>query len=188
MKRSWSLALSAVLVAGAFTALPAEAQTAIPAEPNIVDPAGDANFINDGTQSGLGHNTETGQDASGIADIVAAWFTHTETDINVHWQTELAPPGGNGVGYQLFASPGEGEAGSNTLGCLRFLVNIPGTNPGGGTYQDTPWVRLVDRCNVGTDIYADAVDGTHTIEEGPEGTGIITATFPRSYSPLLADG
>lgn len=189
-KRFWSLVLSVALIGGVFSALPATAQEApaVPAAPNIVDPVGDANLLNSGTAGPLGQDNVTPVDASSLADLVAVWFSHTADSISVHWQTEAAPPGGNGVGYQAFASPGEGEAGSNTTGCLRFLLNIPGTNPGGGSYQDKEWVRLLDRCNVGTSIFDDAIDGTYSISEGPDATGIITATFPRSYSPLLADG
>ena len=191
-KRSWSIALALALIGGALAALPVGAQEApapaVPATPNIVDPPGDANFLNSGTAGPLGQDTTTPADASTIGDLLAVWFSHTVDTVSVHWQTEAAPPGGNGIGYQAFSTPGEGEAGSNTVGCLRFALNIPGTNPGGGSYQDTEWVRLLDRCNVGTSIYDDAIDGTYTIHEGPEGTGIVTATFPRSYSPLLADG
>lgn len=179
-----------VMVASAIVALPAVAQQApsVPAEPNIVDPKGDANFLNSGTAAPLGQDTTTPADASAIGDLLAVWFSHTANEVSIHWQTEAAPPGGNGVGYQAFVSPGEGTAGSSTTGCLRFVLNIPGSNPGGGTYQDKPWVRLLDRCNVGTSVFTHAIDGTHTINEGPDKTGIMTATFPRSYSPLLADG
>ena len=191
-KRFWSIALSLALIGGVFSALPVGAQEApapvVPATPNIVDPPGDANFLNSGTAGPLGQDNTTPADASTIGDLLAVWFSHTADSISVHWQTEAVPPGGNGVGYQAFSTPGEGEAGSNSVGCLRFALNIPGSNPGGGSYQDTEWVRLVDRCNVGTSIYEHAIDGTHTIHEGPDGTGIMTATFPRSYSPLLAEG
>ncbi|MGH2749060.1 MAG: hypothetical protein ACRDKB_14225, partial [Actinomycetota bacterium] len=160
----------------------------IPAEPNITDPPNDANYINEGTAPGLGHNHEGPRGVSTVADLLAIWFTHDAESISVHFQTVAAPPASVGITYQAFTSPGEGEAGSSSQGCLRFLGTIPGSSPGGGTYFDDPWIRLLDRCNVGTSIFNDAVDGEFTVAEGPEGTGITTFKFPRSYSPLLEDG
>lgn len=187
-KRSFSILLALALVAGIFSAVPAKAQTPVPAAPNIVDPANDANFINEGTAPGLGHDNVTPADASTVADLLAVWFSNTTDEVSVHFQTQAAPPASNGITYQAFASPGEGSAGSSTQGCLRFLGNIPGSLPGGGSYQDQPWIRLLDRCNVGTSIFDDSVEGEFVIEEGPDGTGITTFTFPRSYSTLLATG
>lgn len=180
----------AALLSGVLTTAPAQAQDPapeIPAEPNIVDPPNDANFINEGTAPGLGHNHEGPRGASTVADLLAVWFTHDDESIYVHFQTVAPPPATVGITYQAFASPGEGEAGSSEQGCLRFLGNIPGSGPGGGTYFDDPWIRLLDRCNVGTSPFNDAIDGEHTIADGPDDTGITTFKFPRSYSPLLAD-
>jgi hypothetical protein len=164
-KKLFSILVAAGLVAGALIAPPANAQTEVPAEPNIVDPAGDANYINEGTAPGAGHNHTGPTDAGTYPDLLAVWFTHDAENISVHFQTEGKPPGPVfGLTYQAFTTPGEGSVGSNEAGCLRFLGNIPASNAGGGTYQDDPFIRLVDRCNVGTSI------------------------FPRSYSPLLEDG
>ncbi len=173
-----------------LVAVPAGAQEAptVPETPNIVDPLEDANFVNDGTQAGLGKNHTGPADASTVADLVAVWFSNTADTVSIHFQTQAAPPASNGITYQLFATPGEGDAGSSEQGCLRALGNIPGSLPGGGTYQAEPFIRLVDRCNVGTSIFDDSVEGQFKIEEGPEGTGITTFTFPRAYSPLLSSG
>lgn len=192
MRRTWSIFLTAALVSGALAALPAHAQTPVPAEPSIVDPIGDANYVNEtmfSTPAGpvpVGRDhTDAPADAGSVSDLAAVWFTNTADMISVHFQTEAVPPATAAVNYQAFASPGEGEAGAEEGGCLRFLINIPGEAP---TYAAEQWVRLIDQCNVGTSIFDDAVDGEAVIEEGPEGTGLTTITFPRSYSPLLADG
>lgn len=197
MKRFMSTLLASALVSGAFTALPAGAQEApapeIPAEVLVEDPVGDANFVNDGTTNGVhsalpdpGGNHVTGQDASGVGDLLKVWMSTDAQNVSVHFLTEDPPPIANGVGYSLFVAPGEGEAGSNASGCLRFVGIIPGSNPGGGSYQGPPWIKLHDRCNVGGSVF-DAQDGEFSVAAvGDE--GVTTFTFPRSYSPLLADG
>lgn len=197
MKRLLSILTAAALVAGAFSALPARAQDApapeIPKEGLIEDPVGDANFVNDGTTKGIhsalpgpGNNHVTGQDASGVGDLLKVWMSNDKDNVSVHFLTEDPPPIANGVGYSLFVAPGEGEAGSNSMGCLRFIGIIPGTNPGGGSYQGPPWIKLHDRCNIGGSVF-DSQDGEYSVAAvGDE--GVTTFTFPRSYSPLLANG
>lgn len=192
MKKTLSILLAFGLIGSALM-VPAVGQEApppeVPAEPNIVDPAGDSNFINEGTAAGLGHNHAGPAGVSTVADLFAVWLTHDAENVSVHFQTDGPPPAtANGITYQLFIAPGSGSVGENTQGCLRFLVNIPAANANGGTYQDEAWVRLVDRCNTGTSVFSDAVDGTFSIAAGPDDTGITTITFPRSASPLLADG
>ena len=186
-KKMWSLLLTGALIAGVFTALPAQAATEVPATPNVTDLKGDANFINDSTAPGLGKGTETPADASTIGDILAGWFSADAAKVHAHIQVEAVPPGGNGISYNFYAAPGEGSAGANTVGCLRFWLVLPGTNPGGGSYQGAPIVKLHDRCNTGGNVYA-APDAEFLIEEGPDGTGIVTISAPRDLSPLFADG
>ena len=130
----------------------------------IEDPVGDANFLNDSHAApfGKGQRHRTGRQF-GIGDILKVWFTHDAATVSAHIQTEAAAPGGNGIGFSVFASPGEGEAGSNTVGCVRFWLVLPGTNPGGGSYQGQPIAKLHDRCNTGGNIY-DSVDGEFAIE------------------------
>ncbi|MGH2729911.1 MAG: hypothetical protein ACRDJI_04805, partial [Actinomycetota bacterium] len=99
-KKLISVLASAGLVAGALTAAPAaQAAPEVPAEPNIVDPPGDANYINNNqTQGQSGNNHTTPADASSLADILAVWFTHDAEKISVHVQTE-APQPSSGAAY-----------------------------------------------------------------------------------------
>ncbi|MFN2594298.1 MAG: hypothetical protein ABR579_05355, partial [Actinomycetota bacterium] len=50
-------------------------------------------------------------------------------------------------------------------------------------YTDPDAAAVQDKCNVG-----DAGPVTTTVEALDDGTGVITLTSPRSYSPLFADG
>lgn len=188
-KRLWSVFLASGLVASAFAAAPAKAQTPpeVPETVQIEDPAGDANYLNEGTAPGAGHNHSTPADTSTLADILRVWFANDADNVFVHIQTEAPPPGAGAVHFSTYTNPGEGPQGSSALGCLRFRVVIPGTAPGGGTYQGEQTVKIHDRCNTGGS-FVDAPDGEARVEPGPDGTGIIVVTAPRSASPFFADG
>jgi hypothetical protein len=172
-KKLISVLAAAGLVAGALTTSTVTAQAApeVPAEPNIVDPPGDANYVNNNQTGGQGGNNHTGPtDASSLADILAVWFTHDAEKISVHVQTE-APQPSSGAAYIVFfyANPDE---------CLfaEFAIAAP-------SYQSDSYAEVEDSC-----AGLEPAEGEIISEEGPDGTGIITATFPRSYSPSFADG
>ncbi|MDQ3962575.1 MAG: hypothetical protein M3277_01455 [Actinomycetota bacterium] len=173
VKRSLSILLSAALATGVFSALPAKAQEApaVPAEPNIVDPAGDANYINNNNTAGQsGNNHVTGPDASSLADILAVWLTNDAEKISIHVQTE-APQPSSGAAYIVFFR-------ANADDCLlaEFAIAAP-------SYQGDSYAEVEDTC-----AGLDPADGEVVSVEGPDGTGIITATFPRAYSASFADG
>lgn len=191
-KRIWSILLAGAMISSGLSLAPAGAQEAVaptvPAEPNIVDPAGDANFINGSTTNpAVGGDHTTPADASSLGDILAGWFSHDASTVSAHIQVEAPPPGGNGSSYNVYAAPGEGSAGANATGCLRFWLVLPGTNPGGGTFQGPVTAKLHDRCNTGGNIW-DAPDVQHSIAALEDGTGVVTITAPRELSPLFADG
>jgi hypothetical protein len=162
------------LVGGVFSALPAKAQTVVPAAPNIVDPAGDANYLNEGfVGAGQGGDHGTPADASSIGDILAVWFTHTAETISWHVQTE-APHPSSGAAYWI-------EVNTNPAGgprCLSWdmLMAAP-------TYQGDSFARVRDDCAA-----TDSVFGEVVAEELADGTGVVTGTVPRSAHALLADG
>lgn len=191
MKR---LVLSIFIAAGLFASLmaaaaPVGAQPTVPSVLQIEDPAGDANFINDGNDSRtgpVGRDHVTPVDASSAGDLLRIWFSNTSDKVSVHIETEAPPPTSNAVGFQVFTNPGEGAQGSSTIGCLRWLVIIPGTGPGGGSYQGEPLIKLHDRCSTGGSFF-DAPDGEFVVEP-TGGAGITTMTFDRSISPLLGSG
>jgi hypothetical protein len=185
--------LLSALICGTLIAFPAKAQipeqpTAVPEAVNIEDPIGDANYINrQNVPNDSGdHVGPNNQDAASVTDLAKGWMTNDETNFSIHILTEAAPPAIAAVGFEFIAVPGEGSAGSSTTGCLRAVGIIPGgTAP---TWQGDPWARLLDRCNIGTSIFDDSVEGTIEFSEIADVGGLITLTFPRSYSPLLADG
>jgi hypothetical protein len=185
MRKKLSILLAGALVASVFSALPARAATTIPDEVQIEDPLNDGNFLNDQgfrADTGFQGNNSTPADASTVGDLLKVWFTHTAKDITIHYQSEKPGPATTSIVYQTFSNPGEGPVAKSAVGCLRWVTLVPGV-----TYQGKPVVKLIDRCNEGANIFSNGVAGEYTIEAGPDGTGILSVTFPRDYSPLLAD-
>ena len=193
MRKLYTLSLG-VLVAAAMS-IPAGAQepapepVTIPETVQIDDPVGDANGLNDqGNRADTGFQGDhsTPADAGSVSDILKVWFSNDAENVSVHIQTELPAPASTAIAYNLYANPTEDWA----LGCLRFVALIPGTYQGQSTtYQGEPLIKLVDRCNdEGTNVFNNGVEGTYVVAPGPEDTGVLSLTFPRAYSPLLADG
>ena len=196
--RKLVLLLAGGALAAALAPVPASGALVVPEEAQVNDPFGDGNFLNDqgfgGTGATVNGNTAavpdvddnvTGDDLTAAADIGKVWFSLTEEKVSVHIQTEAAPPSDEGVYYRAYATPGEGSAASTTLGCLRFYAVVPGSGPGGGTYQGPPWVRFHDYCNVGTNHFTHSVDAELAVEELEDGTGVVTISADRSLSPFL---
>lgn len=181
-----SLALTLALGLAAALSIPAAAQeaepTTIPEVVQIEDPLNDANGLNDqGNRGTVGFQGDhsTPADAGSVSDILKVWFSHDADNVRVHFLTQAPAPASTAILFQVYSNPG----GDFPLGCLRWAGLIPGAN-----YVGDPLIKLLDRCNdSGTSLYSNGVEGTHTIEPGPDGAGILTLTFPRAYSPLLAD-
>lgn len=174
-KRTWSIFLTAALVAGVFAAAPAKAAPEVPEAPNIVDPPGDANYLNDGTFLGQGgKNNATGEDVSTVADLLAVWFTNTAETISVHVQTE-APPPSSGAAYYSEVASNLNDAGDACV-LFEYIVAAP-------TFQADSYATVSDECAA-----SEPVEGELLVEEGPDGTGIVTVTVPRSANPAFADG
>ncbi len=201
MKRLLALTLTAGLAA--VLSAPAGAQepepVTVPETVSIEDPLNDANGLNDqGNRADVGfqgdHATPT--DAGSVSDVLKVWFTHDAESVSVHFQTQAVPPASTATLFEVFSNAGGDFP---VYGCLRFAVLTPGTYQGQiTTYQGEPIAKLIDRCNDGTNFWDNGIEGEITITEGPEvpqqntgtpgASGILTAKFPRSYSPLLADG
>ncbi|MEA2486771.1 MAG: hypothetical protein QOF16_425 [Actinomycetota bacterium] len=181
MKRIFSALIVAVLGAQMLAALPiAHAATTIPETVQITDPANDAN-----TTSG---DTVGPANVSNVGDILKVWFTSDATTVTANMQVAVAPPAtADGIAFTVYTNPSDSFP--SPQGCLRFVTIIPGSAPGGGTWQAKTLVKLVDRCNdKGTSFFANGVEGTGTVDTLEDGSGVVSMTFPRSYSPLLADG
>lgn len=188
------LAALALVAAGLY--VPAAAQEApppvVPATVVLEDPFGDANALNDqgyGATIGFQGDNSTASDAGNASDIGKVWFTDDATSVSAHIQTELPPPGSQGLRYDVFSTPGEGEAAASALGCVRFVAIIAGVAQG----QTTTWqgpneAKVFDACNDGTNWFDNGVEAEVKVETLGDGTGLLTIKGPKTTSPFLATG
>ncbi|HVF54160.1 MAG TPA: hypothetical protein VNC78_11240 [Actinomycetota bacterium] len=195
VKRAVVAAAAAVMLASVLAASSGAQATQIPAEVQVTDPVDDANYLNDQDNAydtpAQGEGDHAGPaDVGSATDFMAIWFSHTAETVSLHFQTQAAPLNMVTDTYWRFASnPGTGPKGADEVrGCLFYVLVInsggnSGGNAGAWTGPDTTYVE--DSCNVGADQF---VEGTFTVEELADGSGITTLTYPRSFSPLFADG
>lgn len=190
-KRLAAAVLTMMLVGSMYMTLPARAAdpvTAVPETVQINDPLNDANYLNDQSLvNGVPEQNDqpTAADAGAVSDLLKIWYTSDATTVSVHIQTEKPPPATQSYIYRVYSNPGEGTVTSSTLGCLRFFAFVPGD---GGGYAGDQYAGLLDLCNVGTDYAKNAVESELQIDTLKDGTGVMTITAPRSYSPLLGPG
>lgn len=190
MKKAFSVLLAAGLAAA--LSVPAGAQeaepTTIPETVQIEDPLNDANGLNDqGNRGDTGFQGDHAgpADAGSVSDILKVWFSNDAETVSVHFQTEVPAPASSSTLFQVYSNGG----GDYPLGCLRWAILVPGEYQGQTTtYQGAPKAKLIDRCNDGSNFWDNGIDGEILIETLADETGILTATFPRAYSPLLAEG
>lgn len=174
-----------VLALGMTAPAVADKMPKVPKKVQIIDPPGDANFLNDfgSDESGTPHVGEhaTPADASADGDILAVWFTHDEATISAHIQVESLT-GSTPVTFMVRANPGEGIFASNSVGCVRFRAFVTGSvalaEPTGGS-ADT---YVQDLCNT---YFAEAAVTTVELKDG---TGLVTITAPRMALPDFDDG
>lgn len=188
MKRYLATLTAALLGAHIVAGIPAaHAATTVPATVQVKDPVDDANGLNDqdnayGTPAqGQGDHT-TPKDAGSATDFMDIWYTNDADTVSLHIHTQ-APPSNlaEDVYFRVASNPGKGDKGSDdTRGCIYWTAFFNGT---AGAYTDPDAAAVQDKCNVG-----DAIAATVTVEALDDGTGVITLTAPRSYSPLFADG
>ncbi|HYO61775.1 MAG TPA: hypothetical protein VEU29_07740, partial [Actinomycetota bacterium] len=196
MKRIIVLLASTALVAAGLAVPAAGAQGAPPpAVPSTVvvdDPFGDANGLNDqgnGGVTGFQGDNDTPADAGNASDVGKVWFTDDATSVTAHIQTELPPPGSQGLRYDLFTAPGEGSATSSALGCARFVAIIAGKAQGQTTtWQGPDESKFFDACNDGTNWFDNGVAAELKIQALEDGTGLLSIKAPKDASPFLATG
>ncbi len=175
-KRMWAVATAAALVAGGFATAPVTAAPEVPENLNIVDPAGDGNYLNDGTGFGQGgKDNQTPADASSVGDILGVWFTTTQDTISAHIQTEAPGPATPSYVYRVYFSAADAED------CLAFQGVAPGV---GNDPTAEPVGTLRSECG---DLPENVAEGEFLQEEGPDETGIHTITLPRKAAPAFAD-
>lgn len=151
----------------------------------IQDPIGDANYINDGGRSGLNGtpfvgNVVTDPDLDDKSDLVAAWFSNDVNTISVHIRTEAL------AGYEdetriYYVRSNPGAPFPYASDCLMWLI-VVGSE---GGHLNTNYARVSDYC-VKKDNLGPLID--LKIESLSDGSGIVTASAPRDYSPLFDRG
>lgn len=160
MKRAISLAAVSLMMAG--SALQASAAV----KPQIIDPLGDANFVNDqGTGDGS-FGDQTAADAGTVSDFTEIALSNDKKNLYVFFSTEAAPPAATAVGYRLRTNP-EGTGGAY---CLFFEVFYPGAN----NTLTAPEAQFRDGCAGGAPVKVEVV-----------GTQLI---IPRSTHKAFAKG
>ena len=134
-------------------------------KPHIVDPLGDANFVNDqGTGDGS-TGDQNAADAGTVSDLLEVTFTNDAKNLYVTIRTEAAPPAATGIGYRVRVNP-EGAGGTH---CLFFEAFFPGAN----NDLTAPKAQLRDGC------------AGETTEVETLGTMIVV---PRNLHPALGKG
>jgi hypothetical protein len=182
-----SLGLVASGLSAAGAAKQTEPAPTVPETVVLEDPFGDANGVNDQGNGVTGFQGDQGTpaDAGNASDIGKVWFTDDETTISAHIQTELPPPGSQGLRYDVRTATGPDSA----LGCVRFVVHLAGNAQG----QSTTWAgpdtaKFFDACNDGADWFANGVEAELKLETLEDGTGLITMTALKESSPFVATG
>ena len=186
-KKMWSLLLTGALIAGVFSAVPAQAAPEVPTAPNVVDPSGDANYLNDQGLAGTGFtgtpavvpaegDRSTPADGGSVSDILAIWFTSDADNLYTHIQTEAPGPATAALFYRVTVDPGVGA------NCLWIQASAPGA---GNVVGAGASLRTVAPCEP-VETLTEGVEFLQ--EEGPDGTGIHTIKVPRALSPYLTDG
>lgn len=155
--------------------LTANAAAKVPKKVQIVDPRGDANYLNDGTLPLPLNDIVTPVDASSAGDLLKMWFTHDSRTITAHIQTEAVP--GDGAALAFFVAA-NAEGATSPFGCVVFALRIPAR-----TYLGQPEAYFLDLCGTG-----ERLKGKFHIEELPDGTAILRIQLRRSISEYFAVG
>lgn len=167
MKRSISI-LAALAVTVAIAIAPAGAAP----KPSIVDPANDANFVNDqGTGDGSFGDFETAADASSFADLLEITFTNDKKNLVVHIGTESNAPPAAGEGFRVRVNP-DGPGG---IYCLNFEIFYPGAQ----NNMTAATAHLRDACDANAVIEAEA---------GISPLGALSITLPRKSHDAFGKG
>lgn len=166
LKRIGALTTASLLLAASVaysSAAAEEEEPSVPEAPQIVDPADDANH----------HSFLTGAGGGSVAgaDVLAVWFTNDAERFNVHIQTSNGDRP-ESMTFDVQVDPGFGTH------CLVLRAQTGGNfNEGNST--------VTIRGDCGT---AEA-PGDFSETDGPDGSSILTASFPRDVDlNIFADG
>lgn len=151
----------------------------------VDDPIGDANYINDMGRSGLNGtpffgNVVTPTDLDDGADLFEVWFSNDSSTITLNIRTE-SPIGYEDPTRLFYVRATPERSPPYPRDCLLWVA-VVGSE---GAHLNTNYARVADDCNR-SDHAGFPVE--LSIGELQDGTGIVTISTPRSYSPLFATG
>lgn len=157
------------------------------ASPLVTDPAGDANFMNNGKASRsydapFVGNFVTEPDLDDETDLLGFWFTHDRRNLYIYVQTE-APPNNEDdlqwfhVDAELEESPQALDAGGSG-DCLQWWTVIG--------LSEQPRALFRPRC--GDEAQNRGIEIAVEVDVAADGSGLITMITPRTHSARLADG
>lgn len=172
MKPIWTSLLVTIIAVG--SAAPVYPQGAgVPPEPNVVDVAGDANYLAD-------QDTALPAQLTPEADLLDGWFTATRTHVIAHIHVAADPrEAAMSMNYQIWAN------GSSTgwfrgpgVNCMVWASRFPGL-----TSTTTIGAVAADWC-----WNAAEVTIPMTVRKLKDGTCIMSMSAPRSMTPALRSG
>ena len=165
-----ALALLAAL--GPASAAPAKAPR-VPKAPQVVDPLGDANYVNTGQGNyfGVNHGGVAGPvDASEAADIQRVWFETRGKYLHAYIQVESLEADETAIHYSVLANPTPQERyGNLTAYCSQFHVALTGGSINTNAKAEA-W--FTTNCR--------GYEAKARTWELPDGTGVIDIYVPRS--------
>lgn len=178
MKRTTSI-LMALSVVATMAATSLGASAGVP-KPHIVDPLGDANFINDQGSGDGSFGDQTAADAGTVSDILGVTLSNDAKNLAIAFDMEAAPPAATAVAYRLRVNP-DGPGGTH---CLLFEVFYPGAN----NTLTAPVAHLRDVCGDNENIPIEVLGTTLVIPRSAhEGLGKgKTLAAPQAQSFLYS--
>ena len=175
--------MSSVLVISPATA---QEVPAVPETPNIVDPKGDANYLNDQGGACVGAplppsctpfagDNVLPASAGTVSDIQKVWLTSDADSVSAHILTTAKPPASTPLIFRVRVDPGTGSR------CLWFQASFA-SSANGATNATAATLRDTCATALGTQ------DAELIVNDGPDGTGITTIKVPRGLYPTFTDG
>lgn len=152
--------------------------------PKLLDPIGDANYLNDGGYSNhhgtpFVGNLVTRPDLDDASDLAAVWFTNDASTITLNIQTE-AMPEYEGVTRYYWVNANPERTQPDSPDCLLWVVLLGDQSAS----LTTNHARVIDLCQ---DDYTGIPAELRTAQM-IDGSGLITIEVPRSYSERFGPG
>lgn len=149
------------------------AGTSVPKKVQIVDPANDANGVNDQVVSSFA-DASFGDVAAATtipqADILKVWFSHTNKDITAHIQTAAPLPAPVPLFFMIKSNPSDAQGAR--LGCVSLYAAVE---------------TDIEEAE-GGDCASGLRPAKARFQELPDGTGVLEITVTRMASVEFMSG